>query len=573
MIRLFTLIFIISITQVKAQDSSLKNYFIPPLEIPLYLSGNFGEIRSGHFHAGLDIKTQGVEGHKVRAAADGYVSRVKVSLSGYGKAVYITHPNGYTTVYAHMQRFSDQINEFVKREQYLRKDFEVEIFPAQNSIPVKQGNFIGLSGNTGGSGGPHLHFEVRESASEIPVNPLLLDFGIADRTPPKLLHLGIYPLSEQSAVNGKNGVLYVSLEKVNGKYRIPLNQKIEVHGKVGFGIEAIDYLDGSQNKCGVYSIELLKNNVRVYYHELEKVPFHEGRYVNSHVDYYGWKKLNKRVQRSFIQPNNRLSVYQDLVNKGQFFFLTDTTISMHYIVKDVAGNTSQLQFELTSLKEMPQMEKMVLKEGQLFKYNESNLLKTDWFSLQFPPYVLYEDLNFTYEILPKLKESISPVFVLASLYTPLQSYINVHINLDSLPLENRDKWCAVSLTEKMKVLSYEGGSIDGNQLSFRTRSLGPYTIMVDTESPKIIPGNFVNGKDFSNERIISFKISDNLSGIATFNLFIDNNWELAEFDSKTGSFYYEIDKSKFSEKKSRKLKIEVSDKRGNTSVFQGNFIL
>ncbi|RMG76485.1 MAG: M23 family metallopeptidase, partial [Bacteroidetes bacterium] len=323
-----------------------QNYFRSPLDIPLLLAGNYGEIRSNHYHAGIDIKTEGVEGKNVYAAADGYVSRIKISEGGYGKALYITHPNGYTTVYAHLKRFNDTIEQYVRKQQYLKESYEIELFPPKNSLKVKKGDIIAVSGNTGGSGGPHLHFEIRETDTEVPINPLLFGFDIKDDIPPIIKHLTIYPIDDTSFVNRRSRPKRYALSGSNGKYS--LSATPEVKGIIGFGIEVIDKLNGSNNRCGIYSIDLTIDGDTIYRHHIEDIPFHKTRYINCHVDYEAWKKDGIKTQRCYRLPNNQLDFYDKLKYNGLYMFTDDSVHEVRFIVKDTYQNTSELVFNVKS---------------------------------------------------------------------------------------------------------------------------------------------------------------------------------------------------------------------------------
>jgi hypothetical protein len=281
---IYTCVFCLVYAYGQPTDKYPKDYFRSPLDIPLFLAGNFGELRPNHFHAGIDIKTESVEGKNIYAAAEGYVSRIKIATNGYGKVIYITHPNGYVTTYAHLQRFSDKIEEYVKKQQYHKEKFEIELFPGKKQLPVEKGEVIALSGNTGGSGGPHLHFEIRDEKTEIAINPLLFGFDIKDDIKPVIKNIAIYPLNDSSYVNGVNKEKYIDLAGSEGKYRIT-GGPYTVSGEIGFSVEANDYLNGSSNKCGLFSVELLLDSNRIYYHEIEQIAFSESRYINSHVDY------------------------------------------------------------------------------------------------------------------------------------------------------------------------------------------------------------------------------------------------------------------------------------------------
>ena len=279
-----------------------RTIFNSPLNIPLLLSANFGELRVDHFHSGVDIKTQGTTGKEVVAAADGYIYRISVSPAGFGNALYLRHPSGYSTVYGHLDRFTSQIEEYVKNHQYKNKSFEVTLFPDKDEFPVKQGQLIAYSGNSGGSGGPHLHFEIRKSTNEKPINPLLFNFGIVDNIKPIIEKLEIYPLNKHTLINNKNSAKKINVSGSHGSYFVPSENEISISGPAGFGIKDYDMLDGSPNKCGVYSIELFIDSMSIFKYIMDGFPFTDSRYVNSHIDYETYMKENIYIERTFVLP-------------------------------------------------------------------------------------------------------------------------------------------------------------------------------------------------------------------------------------------------------------------------------
>jgi len=230
-------------------DPDNRSIFISPVKIPLSLSANFGELRVDHFHSGIDIKTQGVTGKEVVAAADGYVYRISVSPGGFGNAIYLRHPSGYSTVYAHLDRFIPEIEKYVNNYQYERKSFTVSLFPQRGQFNVNQGEIIGYSGNTGSSSGPHLHYEVRRSESEIPVNPLFFEFGTSDDIPPVFERLAIYPVNRNTFINERNAIKKIALAGGYGSYFVPGDNEIRISGTAGFGIKCYDLLNDSYNRC------------------------------------------------------------------------------------------------------------------------------------------------------------------------------------------------------------------------------------------------------------------------------------------------------------------------------------
>ncbi len=328
---------------VKYDQTSLHS----PLDIPLYLSGTFGELRNNHFHSGLDIKTEGREGLPIHVAEDGYVSRIKVSTRGYGKAIYITHPNGYVTVYGHLQKFNDAIQQYVKEVQYKKESFSIQDYPKKDALIVKKGEIIAWSGNTGGSSGPHLHFEVREEASQHPINPLFFDgISIKDEFRPKILELGIYPVDEHSLINGSNDTVFYMVSGSGLNHFLDKKIKIEVSGRVSFGLRSYDPMNDISNKNGIYSLEMQIDTVTVFKLEMDKLSFATTRYMNSLIDYGYYKKQRRRMIRTQVDTNNRLFNYRNVNSNGIFTFTDGKKHKITYRVKDVYGNSSALHLAL-----------------------------------------------------------------------------------------------------------------------------------------------------------------------------------------------------------------------------------
>ena len=261
-----------------------KTFFISPLKIPEFLSSNFGELRTDHFHSGLDIKTQSVTGKDVVATADGYIYRIGVSPVGFGNSLFIRHPSGYSTVYGHLERFAPEIEKYVKKRQYEEKSFTIVLWPTKDEIPVKQGDLIAWSGNSGGSGGPHLHYEIRKSEDEKPINPLLFDSGIFDNIKPVFEKLAIYPANQHTLINNRNAVKRLNVSGSNGTYFIPSENGITISGLAGFGIKAYDAMDNNPSRFSVYSIELSIDSISIFKYVMDGFLFSESRYVNSHID-------------------------------------------------------------------------------------------------------------------------------------------------------------------------------------------------------------------------------------------------------------------------------------------------
>ncbi|MCU0371288.1 MAG: M23 family metallopeptidase, partial [Bacteroidales bacterium] len=350
-IRHILLLFVISLCiahQGFTQKVYPTGYFRPPLDIRMLLSGTFGEIRANHFHSGIDIKTNGVEGAPVYAIADGYVSRIKVSAYGFGKALYVTHSNGYVSVYGHLNRYNQVIGDYVRKGQYRQESFEIELFPAAEELPVKKGEIIAYTGNSGSSGGPHLHFEIRDGSSQKPINPLLFGYDVKDLVRPRITRLKIYPEDEPARINGLDRSLSLQVEGWGEEHRISVPQAIRLSGNISFAIQVNDQQNDTDNKNGPYSVALYIDKKAAYRHRMETFSFDETRYVNSLIDYSEYVKNEVRLQRTKIDPGNRLGIYDLADNHGVFLFNDTLLHEITYEVKDVAGNTAILSFYIRS---------------------------------------------------------------------------------------------------------------------------------------------------------------------------------------------------------------------------------
>ncbi len=568
-----TLIFLISLFLLnKGLSAELpRDYFISPVEFPLNLSANFGELRTNSFHAGIDIRTGGVTGRRVLAAADGFVYRILVSPVGYGRALYIQHPNGYATVYAHLDRFSDEIENFVKEQQYKQQSFHVDLTPPRGMFRFNQGEFIGYTGNTGSSFGPHLHFEIREGATQVPVNPLKFNFDVRDNLPPVLYTLAVYPLTHNSLVNGKNEPLYLPLEGGRGRYHLRNNTPIEVYGEIGFGIEATDFLNDSPSRCGAWAIELFLDDESIYRHELTQFAFAEQRYINSHIDYAEKIRNRRDIQRTFLQPNNRLSIYRHHVNRGVGLFYNEGSTNVRLVVKDVYRNTSVLPFMVKTV--IPEEETLPPPPPpnftMLMRYDQPNRYTGTELAVTIPAGALYDDLLFEFEKSPPVNGSLTPVYHIHNEFTPVHRNYSLSIAAGDISAQLRDKALIVNLNNNSPSpvnSRWNDGYVHG-----QTNLFGRYTVMVDTIPPIIEPLNIGPGRDMSNRRIISFRITDDLSGISSYNGYIDGKWVLFEFDPKNDHLFYIFDDERIGRNKNRELELIITDEKENISVYNVEF--
>lgn len=353
-----------------SQGNYPTDYFINPLEIPLVLSGTFGELRSNHFHAGLDIKTQGREGLNVVSAADGYVSRINVSQWGYGKALYITHPNGYTTVYGHLKKFSPAIEAFVKKAQYQKESFIIRLYPKSTELKVRKGEIIALSGNSGSSGGPHLHYEIRDVKANI-LNPMMFGMEIPDHKRPSIQSAFAYSKNDKAQVNHSNKVVNLYLKRTNSGNL--LANTIYAHGEIGFGINAFDRLDAAINQNGLYELEMSVNGEQLFVFRADKFSFAESRYINTYLDYERYIRLKQRVQKCFIElPQSKLNLYKKLSNHGFVNVKDSLDYQVEITAKDFEGNKTKLTIPIRGKKDTILVAKTIKKTPYYFKANEIN---------------------------------------------------------------------------------------------------------------------------------------------------------------------------------------------------------
>ncbi len=563
-----SILFLLFYFPAQAQISPDSVHFRSPVGIPLLLAGNFGELRPNHFHSGLDIKTNGREGYRIYAIEDGYVSRIKVSPWGYGKVLYITHPNGYTSVYAHLKSFKGAIAEYVKKAQLTNETWEIELYPPDSALPVKKGDVVALSGNTGGSTAPHLHFEIRETDSEFPVNPMLFGFDVKDNIAPLLTKIAFYPLNDSSLVYGKNKKIAYPLRKTTGNtYQISGNLTVEAFGQIGIGIESIDKMNETYNKYAGYEITLLENTDTVYYHQMQRFSFDNTRYVNALMD-YEWYKLKKgKIQRSYLLPNNELCIYKKLKNNGVITVKPGETRHFKYIVNDIYGNTSTLVFTVKGKKHPVSESTVSAVATHFFHWDQRNLLTEQNIIVDFPVKTFYEDIAFEFAVNDTFPQAITPTYHLHSDLVPVHISYVVSIKVENLPDSLRKK--AVIVHKDFKgTLRAKNSTTRRNYVSAKVKSLGDFLVMLDTIPPVIKPVTIAPGKNMRKNSGIMLKITDNLSGIQKYRGEIDGKFALMEYEYKNASLTHWFDALPSGK---HHFKLTVTDAAGNTSTYEADF--
>ncbi|MCX2583461.1 M23 family metallopeptidase [Pedobacter sp. MR22-3] len=535
--------------------------FRQPLDIaPPALAGSFGELRGNHFHSGVDFRTNQREGYPVYAVADGYISRLRVQNSGFGQALYINHPNGFTTVYGHLQRFAPKIAAIVKNLEYEKKSFEIDEFPDATLIPVHKGEVIAWSGNRGSSGGPHLHFEIRDTKTEETINPQFFGIIIPDNIPPIIHGLYVYRLNGKT-FNEFTPKQAIGITGANGNYKTVA--PLSLTGEVGFGLVTTDRHNGASGTNGVYSIQLEMDGKMIYTSALERFAFENSKAINSHIDYPTYLNTKRSIQKSFVDPGNPLKIYSGLVNSGKINFNDGAAHQLRYIITDAKGNASILPFTVNA-GSAPIMAP-IIPSGIIYPYGKMNEFNTEDIKVVFPKGTLYNDLNFVYKKLPKpAGNAWSAVHQIHNRYTPLHIGFDLWIKADQLPENLRSK--ALILNSNG---STQGGSYDNGFVKATPRNFGSFYIAVDTIAPRISPINIIEGKSMSGLSRMNFRISDNLSGIKSFNGYLDGKWILMEFDAKTATLWHSFDERTTSGKHT--FELVVADMKDNTRRYTVHF--
>ncbi|MCD2259363.1 M23 family metallopeptidase [Psychroserpens luteolus] len=537
-----------------------QDYFRNPLDITLVLSGTFAELRSNHFHSGLDIKTQQRTGLKVYAAAQGYVSRIKISHYGYGKALYITHPNGYVSVYAHLSKFSPKIQKYIKACQYEKESYEVEMFPSPDELPISSDEVVAFSGNTGGSGGPHLHFEIRDN-EERPINPMLFGIDIKDTKSPFLLAAYAYPKDRNSHVDDeKNRKELRLIPNKNGDYS---TEPIEALGDIGFGIVSYDQQDLANNKNGVSNIQTFYNGNKSFEMDFKRFSFSESKHINRFIDFEVFKEKKSRIQKLFVQSGNTLSMLKDVDSYG-YIKVEDSTNTVYKVrIRDFKGNESWLTIPIKGRPAKEILEAPELKPDHFIYADQVNELESENISVYFPKQSFYEDFYIDFGVdsdTLKLHRDVVPM---------LKSY-TITYDVSSYSEEDKSKLFIAKLYGYYKNPSYISTKRLGDKLSARTKSLGTFALARDTVNPTIIPINFQDGKWLSKLNYLKVKIDDDLSGISNYRATINGKWILMEYDYKKDTLTYDFDDNVNTETENN-LKIIVTDNVGNSTTFEATF--
>lgn len=536
-------------------SSLFSQTVVSPVEGSILLSGNFGELRTNHFHSGIDFKIGGVIGMPIKSVMEGYVSRISVSPWGYGRALYIDHPNGTTTVYGHLDHFAGEIETFVVDSQYVKQVFGLNIYPPKDLLKVKKGEVVGYGGNTGGSGGPHLHFEIRETESEDILDPIpAFMTKIKDNRAPKIQSLMAYPQTGKGIINGSTSKQIISIKK--NKSGGESVEAIQAWGEIGFGVKAYDYMDGTSNIYGVRDVSLSVDGEEIFKYEMNKFGFYETRYLNSFVDWEEWTYKKSFYMKSFIDPGNLLRALQ-AKDGGMINIEEERIYKLCYTLKDLYGNTEILNFEVEGKKQdLPHYKPF----GTLFTYSKDNEISRDGIDLKIPKGNLYTDIYFSYS----MKKNYTPYSPLYNLHKrmPLHSYCPIQITIENDAFPDKSKYGIIFVDRNKR--SWVGGKYEEGKISAEVRELGNYSVAIDTTPPVITEQTPAS---WGKSRKISFKVRDNLSGISAWSATLGGEFVLFEFDAKTATLFCKYD-SKRMKSGTHELKLWVEDGRSNRSEYK-----
>jgi len=485
------------------------------------------------------------------------VSRIKIERYGYGKAIYVTHPNGYTTVYAHLDKFSDRIQEYVCNKQYEQETYEIQLFPGDLELRVDKGEQIAYSGNSGGSGGPHLHFEIRDSGSR-PVNPFLFGIDIADTRPPLVKGLLLYPLDPTSRINGRHKVTRVRLIPTgNSTYRAA---DVKVSGRIGVAINTNDRQNTGPNQNGIYELTAKLNGREFYDLKFDRYSFNETRYLNNLIDYKRYKTDKSRYTKLFRAPSNVLTLFKRIDDNG---VLNIDQVGADYMVDvriaDYKQNVSQIRLELECDSIYDPIYPEVDDNDVYVSSDQGYSGRHGRFSVYIPPAALYEDTSIN------ISESQGVLHLHEDL-VPLHKNLSITYDAGEQPKELLEK-IYIARKTSWGALYHVNTTRQGNILKARTRTLGDYTIDRDTISPTILPINFTDKKWTSRQNTLELKITDDKSGIKSYRATVNGEFLLMEYDYKTGKLIHYFNDGKITDKENM-IKVVVTDEVGNSSTFE-----
>lgn len=583
--RLILLIVFKALTIKTNAQNYPQNYFRYPLDSLPSLVSPFGGLRDNHFHSGMDLRTNQREGLPVFACADGYVSRIKIQSIGYGKAIYLDHPNGYTTVYGHLQKYSGKIAEWIQNYQYKNQTFEFDYVFEKPVLLVKKGDTIGLSGNSGGSSGPHVHFEIRNTKSEKIINPALFGIIPFDTLNPVIKNVFMYNFVP-------DGLLLKQELKINHQTIVATNitnqfiykKALELPAETyGFGIEAYDYIHNLTDEKGIYEYSLKCKNKLAFSHTLNQFAFDESKYINTHIDYPFYKVAKTRVQKCFIDDGNEFSTYQSNALKGKILVTKNMLDTLVFEVKDFNQNKFILLVPIVGVAGKINKDKMdylkSIKGKKAFYPLKKNTIKTKDFLFELDSKSVYDTVFYDFGSLKPIQEpALSKIYIIFNSTASLHKAGDIAIKPSSIYLKYQSKLLLAYYFKERKDFRSAGGNYDGGVVKGKASNFGHYFVTIDTIAPTI-KQVFINTEEaLGNSLHFYFEIKDNFSGIGKYEGYLNGEWILLDFDTKSSMLTYHFDKIWYNlvaQNKDSKLKngviikpevlIRVTDKKGNVA--------
>lgn len=561
--KLFLTFFITLFSSIVTFGQDKETDFVSPMDIPLYSTGSFAELRGSHFHSGLDIRTFGKTGYYVYAPMEGYVKRIKVQAFGGGKNLYITHPNGYTTVYMHLERYCGEIEKFVKEYQYKNQVYEFDYIFSKPSIYVKLKDTIAISGESGSVAGPHLHFEIRKTATENPINPLLF-LNIEDTIPPYIESFAVTPLKGASVESSANDKII----KLKNNNSFQAGDTLEALGNVFFSILAFDPSLNSSMRNGVLNYELFVNEKKIFSHKINKFSFANYGFVDAVINYPLYIKTGKRYLCSKMMENGKLP-YNTYLNNGILEVKKDSIYRVEWRLSDIKNNTTNFVFHIKCSQKDDAVKNLTLKP----KVKRINCLENSIYTASdgscfvFQKNCLYQSIDLEHY---ERKGTYSNVHTLHNIFEPVKKKFTIKIKPYKIDNKLKDKYLIVKINNKGN-LSSVGGVVKNGFVETTIGNFGVFAVWIDTTAPQIKPLNFKNKRKLSSkQKTLKVKISDNLSGIASYNGYLNNEWILMEYDGKNSKLTYTIDEKL--KKGENTLKIVVKDRKNNTKQVTYNIV-
>ena len=551
--KIFLFFFLISIS-LNSQSKFPSNYFSNPLDSDLILNGTFGELRSSHFHSGIDFKTRFKEGLKVYSSADGYVSRISIKHGGFGKALYINHPNGYTTVYAHLKNFNKEIEDYIKALQYRKKSYQIERYLKKDELKVLKNQVIGSSGNTGSSFGPHLHFETRKTSNQKALNPKLFKFKIKDTRSPYVSSVYFYKFD---SLNNRSKPYEIKLKKINDS--LIMADELSLDGRLAFGLAGFDRQDMAMNKNGIYKFSSFFNENKNIEFKFDSFFFEESIKIKTLIDYEFYVKNKKRIVKLFKDSGNNLSIYNN--NNSGIIEIKNPINEYKIEVSDFDGNKTVIIIPIKKTKSdnFLNIEDETFETNTEIKNNKEYNLNFKNSEIKISKNTFLQDVGLRVEAYKDSLKILNP-------YLPV--FKNLKIGLFNKEPKKGDY---LAVRDFKGNESFASVKIDNkNYFTVKTKSLGTYFIKNDSISPKIKLHNFKNKDWISNKNTIRIKISDEDSGIKKYDVKINGKWMLFEYEYKKNELFYNFD-SYFENKRENLLEVIVEDMAGNKTIKKYTF--